>query len=202
MTARLLKVTECDEDDIIAAVAEVIESGRLAVIPTETVYGLAGKPDDPAILELIYSAKSRDRGKQVPLMATGARVLQARGFSLNLRERLLADAFWPGPLTMVLDLSDGTEGVRVPDHALALRILERCGGILRVTSANQSGENAALDATMAVQSLGEKVDLIVDAGPVSGGIASTVVNCSNEGFDILREGAISSARIQRVLKDL
>ena len=202
MKARILKLSDLDEEQVLAEVTQVIDSGRLAVIPTETVYGLAARIDDPDVIELIYRAKSRDRGKPIPILASGPEILAEKGYVLNVRERLLAEAFWPGALTMVLEADGTTEGVRVPDHSLVRRILQACGGLLRVTSANQSGEKAATSAAMAIEALGEHVDLIIDAGDVTGGIASTVVNCSNEGFDILREGAINSARIERVLENL
>ncbi len=199
MTAKLLKIEGCEEDAAVREAAESIARGELVVIPTETVYGLAGR-DDPSVIDAIYEAKARDRGKPVPLLFSSADDLERHGFSLSREEARLAAAFWPGALTMVLSRGDGTEGVRVPDHALALSIIRACGGVLRVTSANQSGEDPALEASMAVASLGEVVSLILDDGPVSGGVPSTVLKCSNGGFDILREGAISHASITEVLK--
>lgn len=201
MTARIVRAGEMPAMEIAAEVAAVIEKGRLAVIPTETVYGLAARIDDPAAIDLIYGAKSRDRGKPVPLLASSREVLSDLGFELNMAEERLAEAFWPGALTIVTKRGPLMEGVRVPDHALAREIIDACGGILRVTSANQSGEPPALNAEMAMAALGLKVDILVDAGPVAEGIPSTVVKCDNAGFDILREGVISSAAIEDVLRE-
>jgi L-threonylcarbamoyladenylate synthase len=200
MTAKVLKLSEVSEAEAVSAAVEVLQAGGLVVFPTETVYGLAVLADSPDRLDLIFQAKSRDRGKPVPLMASTVDVLADNGFQLSPSEEALAHGFWPGALTLVLKRGDQTEGVRIPDHSLARQIVAGCGGTLRVTSANQSDNPPALDAAMAISALGSKVDLVIDGGRVEGGVASTVVKCSNEGFDILREGAISSNSIVDLLE--
>ncbi len=201
MSLTILKASEVDPSEIAAAVASVLRAGRLAVIPTETVYGLAAQIDDPEAMGLIYAAKSRDKDKPIPLLASCADVLFDLGIELSPAGARLAEAFWPGALTIVTQRGSLMEGVRVPDHALARDIISECGGILRVTSANQSGEPPALNAEMAMAALSSHVDILVDAGPVEVGVPSTVVKCINEGFDILREGAINSDSIANVLQD-
>lgn len=202
MAAEILNLNKVGVDCAVAQAVSILRKGGLIVMPTETVYGLAGKADDDEVLELIYAAKERDRGKPVPLMLSGLDMLEPAGFLMSEAEKEIADAFWPGPLTMVLARNGAGEGVRIPDHELSRRILSDSGGMLRVTSANQSGDPPALDAVMAEQALGDRVELILDGGPVDGGVASTVIKCFNAGFDILREGAISSAAIDRVLRSL
>ena len=201
MPVRILRLSDISEDAAVEAAVSALTAGKLIVFPTETVYGLAAL-DTPECLELIYRAKSRDRGKPVPLFVSGKESLQELGFSVTSAESALAARFWPGPLTLVLDRKGRSEGVRVPDYPIARRITAGCGGILRVTSANQSGEPPALDAEMAAASLGAEVALILDGGRVREGIPSTVVKCSNVGFDILREGAISHASLTGALKTL
>lgn len=202
MTARIIKVNEVGAERAVKEACAVLLSGGLVVMPTETVYGLAGKADNVEVLERIYAAKERDRGKPVPLMLSGVAMLETRGFVLSNAQKAISKAFWPGPLTMVLMRNGIAEGVRIPDHNLCRMILSGSGGMLRVTSANQSGEEPALDAAMARNALGGRVDLIIDDGAVEGGVPSTVIKCFNDGFDILREGAISSASIEAVLRSL
>jgi L-threonylcarbamoyladenylate synthase len=109
------------------------------------------------------------------------------GYSLSEQAMKLAEKYWPGALTMVL----GDEGFRVPDHFLTRKLLEKCGGVLRVTSANLSGCRPATDAPQALADVGLSADVILDDGVSPGGVASTVVRvCSDGSIDVLRNGAI------------
>ena len=117
------------------------------------------------------------------------------------RAAALARAFWPGALTIVLDAEGGgTEGVRVPDHAVARSLCRAAGGLLRCTSANRSGEPPALEAAAAADAIPE-ADALVDAGPAPGGVASTVVRFAADGsLVILREGAIPRSALEEALR--
>jgi L-threonylcarbamoyladenylate synthase len=172
-------------------------SGGLVVIPTETVYGLVANASLEGAADKIYAAKERERGKPLQLLISGAEVVAEMGFHLNAVEKRLAEAFWPGGLTLVVSNADGlSEGFRVPDSELALAVLRNVGGALRSTSANLSGMPAALTADEAVACIGASVDIVIDGGRVDGGIASTVVRVDETGnIDILREGALSKADI-------
>jgi L-threonylcarbamoyladenylate synthase len=175
----------------IMAAAASLRGGSLVVVPTDTVYGVAADARLPGAVEQIYAAKSRERGKPIPILAAGMVEIEAFGADFCSLERRLATSFWPGPLTLVLKAGQGTEGFRVPDHDVALELLREVGGVLRVTSANVSGESPALTAEEAVAALGGSVDMVLDAGRAPGGVPSTVARVENGKIVILREGAIS-----------
>ena len=182
-----MNVVACDEVGL-AAAATVLNSGGVAVIPTDTVYGLAAHPSFPAAVERLYSIKGRDRGKKIALLAADAAAVASFGYELPPKAMVLAEAHWPGALTMVV----GDEGFRVPDHAWTRKLLAACGGVLRVTSANLSGGQPATDAPQALEDVGLSADLVVDDGPSSGGVPSTVVRVLEGGdMEVLRAGAVA-----------
>lgn len=164
--------------------ARVLNAGGVVVIPTDTVYGLAAHPAFPAAVERLYTIKGRAAKKPIALLAADAAAVRAFGYEVP---QALADR-WPGALTVVV----GPEGFRVPDHAWTRELLRRCGGVLRVTSANLSGQRAATDAPRALADVGLSADLVVDDGISPGGVPSTVVRVKNDGsHEILRAGAIA-----------
>lgn len=172
-----------------------LEAGSLILVPTETVYGLAGDPRVPGVERRMYDVKGRDEGKPLPLMASGVEQVLAYGAVMGVRARRLAARHWPGPLTLVLETPHGEEGFRVPDHAVMRAILARIGTPLRVTSANRSGAAAAVTAAQAVQALGHGVALALDGGPCRIGTASSVVRLAGGEVTVLRAGAIPSAEL-------
>lgn len=178
--------------------ADALRGGSLVIMPTDTVYGVAADACAPGAVEKIYQAKSRERGKPIPLLAADIRQVETYGAAFGAMERRLAEKFWPGPLTLVLRVGSVTEGFRVPGHDVSLELLHVAGGILRVTSANVSGEPPALTAGDAIKALGDCVDVVLDAGRVPGGIPSTVARVENGRIIILREGAISVAELTAV----
>lgn len=175
--------------------AQALREGALVVIPTETVYGLAADPRLAGAEDRICAAKGRDRGKPIPLLASSLAVVERHGGVFPAYARRLARRYWPGPLTLVLKCGDRTEGFRVPDHAVAQAVLKAAGGILRVTSANVSGEPAALEAKTAAAALGDRVRLVLDAGPGLVGRESTVVDATGATPLVLREGAIPPEQV-------
>ena len=117
--------------------------------------------------------------------------MERRGFCLPARAAELARRHWPGGLTLVLSDGASAEGFRVPDFEWTRRLIERCGGALKVTSANLSGSQAAVEAAEALRSVGLSADIVVDGGVSPGGVASTVVAVSVGGdVEILRRGAV------------
>jgi L-threonylcarbamoyladenylate synthase len=184
----------------IAEAVAVLNRGGLVIIPTDTVYGLAAHPNVPGAEERMYRAKCRDPRKPIPLLAAGRGDVEAYGAALGPAERRLADAFWPGALTLILAARGREEGFRVPDDALARLILRAAGGLLRATSANLSGDPPALTAQEAAAALGPAVDFVVDAGPVRGGMASTVVKVERGQPRVLRAGALAPAEIERACR--
>lgn len=177
----------CDDEGLTVAAA-VLNRGGVAVIPTDTVYGLAARPDFPAAVERLYSIKGREKRKKIALLAADVAAVETFGASLPPKARELAENHWPGALTMVV----GDEGFRVPDHGWTRRLLAACGGVLRVTSANLSGERPATDAPQALAEVGLSADLVIDDGPSPGGVPSTVVRVrENGGIEVIRQGAVS-----------
>ena len=191
---RVLQET-ADRKDSIRRAAEALRNGSMVIMPTDTVYGVAVDPRVAGAEEKIFIAKSRDRGKPIPLLASGLDQVKRYGAELGVLERKLAKKFWPGPLTLVLRVGAREEGFRVPDHDVALELLRAVGGILRVTSANLSGEPPALTAEEAIRSLGDHVDVVLDAGKALGETPSTVVRIVDGRVVILREGAISAGEL-------
>lgn len=177
----------------IAQAAARLRAGALAVIPTDTVYGLAAHPDRIEAVQRLFAIKGRAASKAIPLLIAGPENARARGAQFSAAATCLATRFWPGALTLVLpvDTAPGhTEGFRVPDCATTQDLLRAVGGVLRVTSANRSGEPPAATAAAAIEALGDDVDLVLDNGPARGGVASTVVRVCGETATILRAGAI------------
>jgi len=180
----------------LTAAAELLNSGGVVILPTDTVYGIAAHPARPEAVERIRAIKGRADDKPVALLASGIQAVTAFGAAMPAAARRLADAYWPGALTLVLPCGIGCEGFRVPDHAFALALLEACGGTLRVTSANLSGSMPALSAAAALRDVGLEADMVIDGGVSPGGVASTVVRVSADGaIRILREGAIAASAI-------
>lgn len=181
-----VKILPCGEAALSEA-ASLLNAGGVAVIPTDTVYGLAAHPAFPKAVERLYTIKGRESGKKIALLASCAEAIGKFGFPLPPDAGELAAKHWPGALTIVV----GDEGFRVPDHVWTRRLLAECGGVLRVTSANLSGGSPATDAPQALADVGLSADLVVDDGASPGGVASTVVRARDGGgIEILRKGAI------------
>jgi tRNA threonylcarbamoyl adenosine modification protein (Sua5/YciO/YrdC/YwlC family) len=161
------------------------------IVPTDTVYGLAADPRAPGSEERLFEAKGRDRTKPIALLAASVADIEKCGATLGGLERKLADKFWPGPLTLVLSVGKRAEGFRIPDFEPALLLLREVGSVLRVTSANLSGQPPALSVDDAIRAVGDFVDVAVDAGPSPGGTPSTVARVEHGRIIVLREGAIS-----------
>ena len=191
------------DDAGLAAAAEVLNRGGVAVIPTDTVYGLAAHPAFPDAVARLYSIKSRAARKPIALLAADA---AAAARHVGEAAAKIGARHWPGALTVVAQ----GEGVRVPDCEWTRRLLAACGGALRVTSANISGGRDATDADAALAAVGLSADLVVDGGASPGGVASTVVRALGGGrLELLREGPVvfltlasGSPRRAKILGDL
>ncbi|MDR2849990.1 MAG: threonylcarbamoyl-AMP synthase [Verrucomicrobiota bacterium] len=184
-----------------AEAVRLLRGGGVVILPTDTVYGIAAHPGCEAAVARICTIKGRPTGKPIALLAADLAAVLAFGASLPPAARRLAEAFWPGALTLVLPCGAGEEGFRVPDHAAARALLAGCGGTLRVTSANLSGAMPAVSAVEALRDVGLEADLVIDGGVCPGGVASSVVRVAPDGtLAVLREGAISSDSILRASK--
>lgn len=180
-----MRTVKCDETGL-CEVAGLLNAGGVAVIPTDTVYGLAAHPLFPSAVERLYDIKARDRAKPIALLAADSSAADAFVCGLPIAARELL-RHWPGALTIVAK----GEGLRVPNHDWTRRLAAACGGVLRVTSANMSGCRPATDAIAALEEVGLSADILVDDGISPGGIPSTVVKVSDDGVEILRQGAVS-----------
>ena len=185
--------------EALASTARLLRAGGVVILPTDTVYGIAAHPACASAVARICTIKGRPTGKPIALLAADIAAVTAFGAALPPSAQRLADAFWPGALTLVLPCGGTYEGFRVPDHDATRALLAACGGTLRVTSANLSGAMPATSAAEALKDVGLEADLIIDGGVSPGGVASTVVKIEADGaLTVIREGALPSAEIQRV----
>lgn len=193
------------------AVETIVEGGVIA-IPTDTVYGLAASIFSQPALARIYAIKRRDPARSLPVLISSLAALERLTEPLDARTALLLDRFWPGPLTVVLPArpgldafltsEDGAIGVRMPNHPLALEIIDRAGGAIACTSANRSGEPPALTATEVAESVGPLLDLTLDGGIAPGGVASAVIALRSGEIAVLREGAITGKEVEAVWREV
>lgn len=200
-------VLRAGEKDAIERAVAVLLTGGLVAFPTDTVYGLAALPTDPAAVTRIYQAKGRSSANPIALLLSDVEHVQ-RFAEMPAAAYPLARRFWPGALTLVLrktaavrdEVSAGpTVGVRIPDLAFARDLIRAAGGALAVTSANLSGEPAAFTAQEVLDHLGGRIELLIDGGPCTGGIPSTVLDCTVWPPVVLRHGAIHESAIRELL---
>ena len=207
----MTEIVPSSDADAVERAADSLNRGEVIAIPTETVYGLAALPRGASVERLI-AAKGRSNEKGIQLLVDSLDQVRADCI-VPVAAQKLADAFWPGGLTIVLDrradsvlpllLGGGraTLGVRLPDHELP-RELARTLGPLAASSANVTGLPPATTAAMVIESLADVVSMVVDDGPVRGGVSSTVVDCSGSAAEapiVLREGAIAKSEILAAL---
>lgn len=186
----------------LARAAELLRSGHLVAFPTDTVYGIGCRIDDPDALARLFAAKRRTPEKAVPWLVVSLGEVARLGFRADGRVARLAERFWPGALTMVVPAVEGdtTQAFRVPDHPVTLALLAAAGP-LAVSSANRSGEPETLDADDVSIAFADSDEpaATLDGGRVPGGIASSVVDLSGERARLVREGALPRAGIERVI---
>jgi len=189
--------------------AGILRRGGLVAIPTETVYGLAADALDEEAVDGIFRAKGRPAGN--PLIVHVADVAMARSLAAAWppAAEAIAAAFWPGPVTIVVPkgrqvpdmvtAGGDTVALRCPAHPLARRLIDRAGIPLAAPSANRSERLSPTTAHHVLASLGNRIDLILDAGPTTEGIESTVVDCTTSPPRILRPGPVAAAAVGKVL---
>lgn len=188
---------------------ETLRRGGVAVIPTETFYGLAGLISSPQAVSRIYAVKGRDSSKPLPLLAADLEMTLSLTAAHKPAFFRLAEAFWPGPLTIVLAASKAvpeavtgpgrTVAVRVPPLAWLCPLLDELGGPVTATSANLSGAKEISEPSEAVALFSGRVDLVVDGGPSPSGRPSTIIDLSGERPVLLREGKVPRRALEEVL---
>ena len=213
MTQSPLRITvsaACPDAEAIGHAASLLRRGAIAAIPTDTLYGLAADPFSSAAVQRIFSIKDRASERALPLVAASLEQVDAQLGTLPLVGQRLARQFWPGPLTLVItapativaDVTGGgtTVGVRVPDHTVTRALCEACGTPLTATSANISGQPPTSDPEEVMRRLGERIDVLVDAGVTPGGPPSTIVDVTGDFPRLIRAGAIAWDRVLASLR--
>ncbi len=203
--------TMADRDRGIAAAVEAVKSGELVVLPTDTVYGIGADAFTPHAVTALLNAKGRGRQMPPPVLVGSRHTLDGLVYSLPRAARELADAFWPGALTIVVehspslqwDLGDtgGTVAVRMPLHPVALEVLRETGP-MAVSSANKTGQPAATTAQEAQDQLDYAVRVYLEAGPCPDPVPSTIVDVTGDVPRILRAGAIPFEKLRDVVPDV
>ncbi len=208
-----MPATRTYRSDTVEVAAHVLSEGRLVMLPTETVYGLAADASNAAAVASIFEAKGRPRFN--PLIAHVADAAGAEAIAvLDAAARVLADAFWPGPLTIVAPVRDrervcdlaraglDSVAVRVPGHAKARAVLAAFGGPVVAPSANRSGRPSPTTFADALEETGGAVAAAVDGGPCAVGVESTVVSVLDGRVALLRPGAVTRAEIEALVGPL
>jgi L-threonylcarbamoyladenylate synthase len=197
--------TSSDIDQAIA----VLRSGGLVAFPTETVYGLGADASNDAAVARVFSVKGRPTDHPLIVHLADSEQLGDWAAIVTPTARLLADAFWPGPLTLLVERSSSvslavtggrsTVGLRVPDHPVARELLRAFGGGIAAPSANRFGRVSPTTAAHVVADLGDDVDLVLDGGACRVGVESTIVDLTAQIPVVLRTGGISIDRLEEVL---
>jgi L-threonylcarbamoyladenylate synthase len=195
---------------LIARAAEVIRAGGVAAIPTDTLYGLAASALSGAAVARVFDVKGRAADRALPLVAGDLAQVRRYFGALPPIGAQLAARFWPGPLTLLLPAPDGlpqdvtggreTVGVRVPAHAVTTALCLACDVPLTATSANLTGEPPTDDADSVARTLGDRIDVLVDAGRTPGGAASTIVDVAGPEPRLVRAGAIAWEEVRGCLR--
>ena len=192
---------------MIAEAASAIRAGGLVVYPTETVYGLGADASSNKAVEKIFALKGRKAEKPIPIAVNS--IDMARQIAELTPAAEVLFKFLPGPLMIIVKVKPnvsklitagtGKVGLRVPDHPVALKLIDFVGGPITSTSANLSGKPAPLTVKEALEQLGGKVDIALDAGKCKLGVPSTVVDATTRKLKILRKGPISEEKIKKLL---
>lgn len=205
MTAHILPGTA----DNISAAATLLREGGLVAMPTETVYGLAANAADADAVARIYAAKQRPQFNPLIAHVSSIEMAEREGI-LGANARRLVEAFWPGPLTLVVDVAAtgsvselaraGLDSIalRMPAHPVAQQLIEAFGGPLVAPSANPSGKISPTRPEHVLQDMGDQVDLILDGGACAAGVESTIIDARGEHPALLRPGSLDPAEIEKI----
>ncbi|AXH96135.1 L-threonylcarbamoyladenylate synthase [Ornithinimicrobium avium] len=206
---RLLDCTGPDaREGALERAAAAVRAGKVVVLPTDTVYGVGADAFDVVAVAMVLAAKHRGRDMPPPVLVPAPSTVEGLAVDVPMYARILMRQFWPGPLTLVVraqpslqwDLGEtnGTVALRMPDDEVALALLSEVGP-MAVTSANLTGSPAATTGQEALEQLGGAVAVYLEDGPRTGGLASTIVDCTREEPVVLRHGALSADELRGVL---
>ena len=213
MRAEVVTMTGENLDmDAIKKAGDILKAGGLVAFPTETVYGLGGNALDPQASMKIYAAKGRPSDN--PLIVHIAELEQLEKITTEIPEgaKILAEKYWPGPLTMILPKADivprettgglDSVAVRFPSDRIAQELIKAGGGFVAAPSANTSGRPSPTMAEHVEEDLGDAIDMIIDGGQVGIGLESTIVDFTEKVPVVLRPGYISLEMLQETLGDV
>ena len=199
------------DTDVMEQAGKLIAEGELVAFPTETVYGLGGDALDPDASRRIYAAKGRPSDNPLIVHIADFDDMKRVAREVPEQAKKLADAFWTGPLTMIVWKSDAvpeattggmqTVAVRMPNHPVALELIRRSGCLIAAPSANTSGRPSPTEAQHVAEDLSGKIAMILDGGPVGIGIESTIIDLTEEKPMILRPGYITPEMLSEVLQE-
>ena len=203
---------KCPDLTALNTAAEVIRKGGIVGYPTETVYGLGVHALNAEAVEKLFRLKGRGPAKAISVLASDRAMLNTVVQEVPKPAIRLMDAFWPGPLTLVFKAASGlpsallgggdTIAVRISSNPIATALVAQLGEPLTSSSANRSGQPAARSAYKVQQTFGDSVDLIIDGGPSTSNVPSTLVHVSRGGMEVLREGRISGRKLYRVMEGI
>jgi L-threonylcarbamoyladenylate synthase len=206
-----MAIARISQKDIQLAV-EVLRAGDLVAFPTETVYGLGANANNPEAVRKIFKAKGRPATHPVIVHLDNPRYLQRWVLDMPVEAERLAEAFWPGPLTLVLkrapavhDVITGgqdTVAVRIPSHPVALQLLNAFGGGIAAPSANKFGHVSPTRADHVRDEFGSEVKLLLDGGECKVGLESTIISCVGDVPRLLRPGAITLSQLQLIVPNI
>ena len=215
MDTKWITCMEEEDKSVLKPAGEILKNGGLVAFPTETVYGLGGDALNPSSSKKIYEAKGRPSdnplivhiSKFEDIYRIVADTKESKGMLETAKK--LSDAFWPGPLTMVLPKSEAvpkettgglsTVAIRMPNHKTALSLIEAAGGYVAAPSANLSGRPSPTLAKHVGEDMNGRIDMIVDGGEVGIGIESTIVDLTVNPVQILRPGYITASMLAKVV---
>lgn len=210
---RIIKINpDRPERELLQEAADLILSGKVIGYPTETVYGLGTNALDNQGIEKIFELKGRDRHRPILIIAGDLAQVKRLVTLFPALANRLAQKFWPGPLTMVLEASPFIPrallgsgkgiGIRIPDNNICLELLRLCGVPITSTSANFSGGKNPISAEEVWENFDNKLDLIIDGGKSLSRIPSTVLAIENSDVALIREGAIRKWEIEQIIGKL
>ncbi len=203
MTAKILNLKNPDTyGENIKIAAKALLSGKIVAFPTETVYGLGVSADNNTAIDNLYRVKQRSRDKQLSIMiATSEEVAKYVKHIPPIAEKLIS-SFWPGPLTIILELdNNSTVGLRNPGNRVTRDLINEVAKPIASTSANISGMPPAKDAQQVITSFSDKIDVVLDGGPAEAGKPSTIVKIWDDTYKIIRHGVIGKERLNRCLNE-
>lgn len=210
---RIIKINpQNPETDLIGRATRILHEGGIIGYPTETVYGIGCNIYDVDAVMRIYKLKDRDISKAMIIIAADVIQIGDLVESIPDQAEKLIDNFWPGPLTIVFQasqlLQDSafkksiTIAIRIPDSPICLSLLKATGFPLVSTSANHSGEPAAVSAKQVYAIFDDQLDIIIDGGKTPANVPSTVIDITHDPVRIIREGAISKLEIDTILETI